>query len=77
MIEVTCIRTGTIDHCNRHAKGRFVRKFRTMHELAEWICSCKFRVVLIPHESNLTRSQYQSLSNKIQSYRRRRKESSE
>jgi hypothetical protein len=68
MIKVTCVRIGTAYAFNRKLKGQFVRTFKDLYELSDWINEAFPGVCLVKPEHELTSEQLKWLRNRRRVY---------
>lgn len=62
MYRITFYRSGKYPHLNRKGKGSFVKEFKTLGEIAKFICNAHCVYIT---SSNLTREEQRNLTRKI------------
>ena len=72
MIKVTCVRSGTVNHFNRTLRGQFVRTFKDLYELSDWINSAYPSVCFVDLSKELTKEQIKWLSNRRRNFLNRK-----
>ena len=70
MIKVTCVRVGDI---NRKMKGQFIRVFKDLYELCDWIDKTWPKVCFVKVNEELTKEQLKWLQNRRKYYLRHKK----
>ena len=68
MIKAKFVRTGTVNHFNRKAKGQFVRTFNNLYELSDWMNKVWMNVCFVDIEKDLTEEQIKWLNHRRRSY---------
>lgn len=71
-MKITCCRAGTYARPNRKEKGKFIREFKNIEELAAFISQTNHLMYFPYIRTELTKKERITLHNKIFSLQRRR-----